>query len=110
MKKFIFAGLCAAASIGLAALPAVASGAQTSWAPQTLRGTISMVDPSQHVVVVKDASGIPYDIVVHHSTLIESGNQKLSLNSLSSDLNKQVTVHYVPRANGDVASMVRISG
>ena len=34
----------------------------TRWQAQDLKGTVSMVDPQQDLVVVRDSSGVPFDI------------------------------------------------
>jgi hypothetical protein len=121
MKTRLFAGLCGAACLALVSLPAMArdsaaqnrngqAEARQTWPSETLTGTISMVDPSQHILVVKDDNGVPFDIVVGRSTRIESGHQRLTLSELSPDINKSVTVRYVPEGRGDIARTVNLNG
>ena len=81
-----------------------------AWPAETLTGTISMVDPEQHLVVIRDASGTPFDIVVIHATRITSGNQRLTLGDLSSDVNKNVTLRFVPERRGDIARSIQLHG
>jgi hypothetical protein len=121
MRTRFFLGVYGAACLGMLSLPAVAKDsavpnqnsqaeARESWPAETLSGTISLVDPSQHILVVKDNDGVPFDIVIGRSTRIESGNQRLGLAGLSPDVNQQVTVRFVPEGRGDVASVVRLNG
>ena len=69
-----------------------------------------MVDPAQHLVVVQDSSGIPFDMVVTGSTQIRSGNQKLTFGDLTSDINKNVSLHFIPERRGDVARSIQLNG
>jgi len=79
------------------------------WRAENLTGKITMVDPSQHLIVV-NYQGVPFDMVVERNTRIESGNQKLTLDQLSSDLNKDVTIHFVPERAGDIARTISLQG
>ncbi len=79
------------------------------WPAENLTGKITMVDPSQHMIVV-NYQGVSFDIVVERDTRIESGNQKLTLDQLSSDLNKEVTIHFVPERAGDIARTINLQG
>lgn len=83
---------------------------RTAWPPETMSGTITMVDPAQHLVVVQDSSGIPFDMVVTGSTQIRSGNQKLTFGDLTSDINKNVSLHFIPERRGDVARSIQLNG
>jgi len=82
----------------------------TAWPPETVSGTIMMVEPAANLVVVKGPSGVPFDMKVTSSTRIRSGDQTLNLESLSSDTNQSVSVNYVPERSGDVARSIRIGG
>lgn len=84
--------------------------ARTAWAAQTLSGTIAMVDPARKLVVVETAGGVPYDLDVGRQTRIENGNQRVSLEGLSQDVNQNVTVKLIPERRGDVAAWIRIEG
>jgi hypothetical protein len=83
---------------------------RSAWPVETLTGTITMVDPAQHLVVVQDASGVPFDMVVTPATRIRSGDQRLNLGDLSSDVNKNVSLKFVPERRGDVARSIRLNG
>ena len=79
------------------------------WPAENLTGKITMVDPSRHLIVVNHL-GVPFDMVVGRNTRIESGKQTLTLDQLSSDLNKDVAVHFVPERSGDVAVTINLHG
>ena len=83
---------------------------RTEWPAETLSGTIMMVNPIDHLVVVKTAGGVPFDMVVTPHTKIESGAQSVTLQDLSSDINKSVSVRFRPEGRGDVARTIQING
>jgi hypothetical protein len=89
---------------------ATESSSRSAWPAETLTGTITMVDPAQHLFVVKDASGVPFDIMVTHNTRIMSNGQRLNLSALNSDINKPVTLRFVPEGRGDIARSVQVNG
>ena len=102
---------------GQKAVPASNSGKvnstqaeRSAWPPETLTGKITMVDPAEHLVVVQDADGVPFDMVVTHATQIRSGNQRLNLGSLTPDAQKTVTLRFVPERRGDVARSIQLNG
>jgi hypothetical protein len=117
MMKRISSVLGIVACAAFLAMPLVAGqksatdySTRSVWPAETLTGTISMVDPAQHLVVVEDASGVPFDMVVTHNTQIMSGGQRLNLSALNSDINKQVTLRFVPEGRGDIARSVQVNG
>ncbi len=77
------------------------------WAAQDLKGTVSMVDPKMNLVVVRDSSGVPFDIQVARSTRIDSGAQHEELSQLAP--NQSVSVHFVPETNGDIARTIQVN-
>lgn len=83
---------------------------EQAWPAENLSGTIESVDPAQHLVIVKDANGVPFDLVVGQRTRIESGDQTMKLGDLSSDVNKNVSIQFVPEARGDVARTIQLQG
>lgn len=83
---------------------------RNAWPPETIKGTVMMVNPAERLVVVKDSSGIPFDMIVNHSTRIESGNQKLNLDQLKADVHKNVSVNFVPERAGDMARLIQVNG
>jgi len=124
MKRQLLSVLSAASFAFLLAVPMIAANKpaaqshktpatetiKTAWAPETLSGKIMMVDPAQHLAVVKGADGVPFDMIVTHSTQITSGDQTLKLPDLSADLNKSVSVKFVPERKGDVARSIQVNG
>lgn len=77
------------------------------WPAQDLKGTISMVDPKMNLVVVRDSSGVPFDIKVEHSTRIDAGAKREDLSKLAP--NQSVSVRFVPEGRGDIARTIQIS-
>ena len=74
---------------------------------ESLSGTIWIVDPAEHLVVVRD-NGIPYDFTVTPSTRIESSSGQLSLNQLTSMTSSKITVKFLPERRGDIAQSMMI--
>lgn len=120
MKKNILIALTAVALISIPAAYASTAAAKaaakttgqaghTMLRPETLSGTISLVDPALKLVVVRDSSGVPFDIKVDASTHIASTNGKLTLNDLNSDLNRNASIKYIPERRGDVAETISVS-
>ncbi len=68
------------------------------------------VNSQKRIVVVKDSSGVPFDMVVNRSTRIKAGDRELSLGDLSSDVNKKASVKFVPERPGDVAESIQMNG
>jgi hypothetical protein len=82
----------------------------SAWAPETLSGTILTVDPNKNLVVVKTSDGVPFDMDITAKTRIKSGDRTMALKDLTQDVNKQVSVNFVPERRGDVARTIRIGG
>ena len=61
-------------------------------------------------MVVKDSSGVPFDMMVNHGTRIKAGNREVRLGDLSSDVNKKASVRFVPERKGDVAESIQTNG
>ena len=80
------------------------------WPPETLSGTISMVDPNRDLVVVKGPDGVPFDMVVTPRTHIKSGDKTLRVRDLTNYQNKNVSLRFVPERRGDVAESIHIAG
>jgi hypothetical protein len=77
--------------------------------PQTISGTISMVASANRLVIVKDASGTPFDFRVGKFTKIDVNGQKATLKQLSSEINNTVSVRFVPLVSGDLARTIKVS-
>lgn len=80
---------------------------KTQWAPETLSGKITMVDPNQKLIVVQ-SDGVPFDMMITPRTRIEANGNRIGWNSLKNDQNQSVTLRFVPEARGDVARTVKI--
>ena len=76
----------------------------------TLSGKIIMVDTAKRIVVVRDANGVPIDMIVTPSTRIKSGEQRLKVTDLASETNQSASVKFVPERLGDVAQSIRVTG
>lgn len=83
---------------------------QRVWPRETVAGKIMMVDPDQKLLIVRTPDGVPFDMVVTARTRIRSGNQALTLNDLSQDVNKSISVTFRPEGRGDVARSIQING
>lgn len=94
------------ASAGASTNSATTHQAVERWAPQNLNGTVSMVDPTMDLVVVKDSSGVPFDITVSRRTRIDKGTTREQLAQLTPK--ESVSVHYVPESRGDIARTIEI--
>ena len=117
MKNKAIRTLQAVAFSALLALPLAAAAKapaqkakQQAWPAENLTGTIESVDPAQHIVVIKTADGVPFDMVVTHATRIASGDQTLQMGDLNSNVNRNVTVRFVPESRGDVARTIQLQG
>jgi len=117
----IVTALCCALLLG--AVPGIASSKSGNeakkaparadhqmWSPVTFSGTISMVDPAERLVVVRDSTGVPFDVVVTHATRIRSGDQKLTLPELAAQTDKAVSVTLIPEKRGDMGKMIQVRG
>jgi hypothetical protein len=80
------------------------------WPAETLSGTVTMVDPATKTVVIRTSGGVPFDMVVTRNTRIESGDRAITLQDLQQDMNKGVSVRFVPERRGDVARTIRLNG
>lgn len=100
MRRLALLSLCA----GLFTL------AQAGYAPETLTGTVMMVNPHLNLLVIKGQGNVPYDMTVTPGTRIRSGDRTLSLPELNSDMNRPVSVTFVPTNSGDMARIIQIKG
>lgn len=87
-----------------------AVNARSAWPQETLSGRITMVDPTEKLVVVKAPDGVLFDMVVTAKTVIKSGDHTIGLQELSRDLNKNASVKFIPERHGDVARSIRVTG
>jgi hypothetical protein len=80
------------------------------WPPETISGTIASVDPDTKLVIIETQDGVPFDMILTPATRIQSGGQRLKRSDLSQDINKNVSIRFVPERRGDVAQSIRIIG
>jgi len=83
---------------------------RTVWPPETVTGQIANVDPAKTLLVVQTPDGVPYDMVVTRKTKIESGNRAITLEDLTRDRNRKVSVRFTPERRGDVARSIQMGG
>jgi hypothetical protein len=87
------------------------TGQGKSLAPkETLTGTISMVDKTQDLVVVTGSNGVPYNFRVTRSTRITISGNKAGIDELANQLNKQISVEFIPKTGGNFASSMEVGG
>ena len=82
---------------------------RTAWPPETLAGRIMMVIPAKNLVIVKGSDGVPFDMRVTTATRIESGDHEIALKNLIVDMQKGVSVRYVPERAGDIARTIQVT-
>ncbi len=114
MKKRMLTAFVAVAWTALLTIPAIAAdqkAASIPWPAESISGTIVTVDPAKRLVIVKDASGVPFDMVASRSTRIMSGNRQLKLGDLTAaGANRKASVRFLPERGGDVARTIQING
>lgn len=106
MKKTIGPILAGGAFALMLAVPAFAGN---TWPPETLNGTIGMVEAGQHILVI-DNDNVPFDMVVTPHTRILYNNRPAALSDLPQVQSKNVTVRITPEGRGDIAQSIRIDG
>jgi hypothetical protein len=78
--------------------------------PETLNGTISMVEPGTKSVFVTGSDEVSYKFLVTNKTKIEIGGTTSSIEDLAGQTQKQVTITFVARRNGNFAQSISVSG
>lgn len=76
--------------------------------PETLSGTVTMVDAQQHLIVLT-SGGIPYNFKVTKATHIKVAGNKATFRKLSNQDQKEASVTFVARANGDFARNITVT-
>jgi hypothetical protein len=77
--------------------------------PETINGTVLMVDTDKKLLVLTGSGGVLYDFKLTNATRIKIGGQKAKLDDLSSQANKQASVAFVPLRTGNMARSVEVS-
>ena len=81
-----------------------------AWPQETISGSIMSVDLAAKIVVVQDAGGTPFDLIVNTRTRIEGDGNKLTLKDLEGDTHKGASVRFIPERGGDVARSIQVQG
>jgi hypothetical protein len=90
------------------ASPESANAGRSTWPAVTLKGKIILVDLAQHLIVVKDSEGVPFDLKLTSATLIRSGDQGLKLEDIRTAIDKNVSVKFTPERSGNVTTSIQI--
>lgn len=91
----------------------IATPAETNWnsyRPETLSGTISMVEPGTKSVFVMGSGEVSYKFLVTPKTKIQIDGTKGTIEDLAGQAQKQVSVTFVARRNGNMAQSISVSG
>lgn len=84
--------------------------ARSAAKPETISGTISMVDATKKIVVLTDSNGVPFDFIVTPRTHIQVNGSKASLSELADQTNKQASVNFIDRMKaGQFARTIDVS-
>lgn len=126
MRKVRWSLLASAACAALLAVPLMAAGKpaasaaakdmkpaaamRSAWPPETLSGKITIVEPNRKLMVIQAPDGTPFDMVITANTRIRSGDQTIAIKDLARDMNKTVSVNFIPERRGDVAKSIKIQG
>lgn len=69
-----------------------------------------MIVPDQKLVVITANGGVPYDLTVTGKTRIEVGGARSSFHGLAGQAQKQASVTFIARPDGDIAQSITVSG
>ena len=89
------------------------SSVETNWnsfRPETLGGTITMVEPAEKAVFVMGSGEVSYKFLVTGKTNIEVNGTKASIDELANQTRKEISVTFVARARGNMAQSISVSG
>ena len=112
MVTFVLLAGIQTASAQDTASPQSEATAQFTWKsvkPETIQGTISMIAVDQKLAVVTTAGGVPYDFTVTGKTQIQIAGSRSSFNNLAEQVQKEATVTFIARPNGDIAQNITVS-
>jgi len=88
--------------------PGSARVTQSAWPPETLKGKVVMIEPDQHLIIVKSPEGVTFALKLTNSTRIQSSEQKLRPENLNLLMDKTVSVRFTPTRSGNVAIAVQV--
>lgn len=89
-----------------------AATAKTTWdsfKPETLSGTISIIEPGKKSIFVTSSGGVSFHFLVTKRTKIQIGGTSSTIAQLADQAHEQATVTFTARARGDVASSISVS-
>ncbi len=76
---------------------------------ETISGTITTVAADQKVMVVTNASGIPFNFKITGATRIKIGGQKAKLADLAGQTGKSASVKFLPQKKaGNLAQTIEV--
>jgi hypothetical protein len=81
-----------------------------SYRPETLNGTITMVEPDTMSVFVTGSGEVSYKFVVTNKTKIEIDGTSSSIDELAAQTRKPATITFVARPSGNFAQSISIGG
>jgi ABC-type amino acid transport substrate-binding protein len=113
-------GLLLAGSVAVPALAATPTSAKAKkmsvpmserafTKPETIKGTLSLVQARQRLIVVTQPNGVPFDFHAAHAK-IEANGSAAKLTTLTNDIGKAVSVQFLPYPSGDVAQRIALEG
>jgi hypothetical protein len=80
-----------------------------SFRPETLNGTVSIVEPGKKSIFVTTSGGVSYKFVATAKTKIQINGTPSSMDELAEQSDKEATVTFVARPKGDVAQRIAVS-
>jgi hypothetical protein len=75
---------------------------------EELSGTITMVNSADKEVTLVGSNGVPYDFQLTKKSDVELANQKIGVNALAGELNRQATIQFVPTSHGNLVKSIEI--
>ncbi len=109
---FLLMGAAMAGTHATKGSPAKASTVKMEWdsfKPETLHGTILLIDAPQKRVFITSRS-IPYEVKVTKATKIEIAGSKSNFSSLKGQTKKEASVTFIARAGGNYAQNITVTG
>lgn len=89
-----------------------ASAASTMWnsfKPETLTGTISMIEPGQKEIFLSGSNGASFEFKLTPRTKIQIGGERSTIAQLAERAQNKATVTFVARPKGDIAHSITVS-
>jgi hypothetical protein len=75
---------------------------------EMLNGKIVMVDPKSSLVVIRNSQGTTFDLVVTKATRLQSAEKTVQLKDLNTDINRSVSVTFIPERSRDIARSIKL--